>query len=355
MQIKNISPTLPEVGKIKIGVKGQMMTSKGGKKFQPPKKLDHFVVTSIERGEDGNFIKNQKIHDLVGETPKALDVRLLYDDPGLNFQSRYTCYQGTKLSCYGDGESGNQLDQKQNIYNPVQCPCNRVSPLYTGKDKCKTTGLLSVILEKSPIVGGVWKFRTTSYNTVVNIMSGLAMISRITGGLLAGLPLQIVIIKKSTVIPTTQQATLIHTVGIIYKGTMQELAEEGARVAIGMATQRAKIDQIENNVKLQIAQSVEQLTANETTEDVIEEFYPEQVQTTQQSLADTIKNGKEPVKTALSELKPETQSLVDEMKKNMELFEFAMVETFGAPTDITEDNFDEFVVKYNELLEIVPK
>jgi len=63
--IKNLTPGLPEVGKIKIGYKGEEMTSKGGKRFQPPKKLDHFLITGLERGADGNFLRNEEYFDIL--------------------------------------------------------------------------------------------------------------------------------------------------------------------------------------------------------------------------------------------------------------------------------------------------
>ena len=39
--IKNFIPRLAERGRVKIGEKGEMKTSQGGKQFSQPKKLDH--------------------------------------------------------------------------------------------------------------------------------------------------------------------------------------------------------------------------------------------------------------------------------------------------------------------------
>src|SRR4051812_12962875 len=44
LMVRNLRPGLPERGKIKIGVKGEVRKSKGGNEFQPPQKLDHFVI-----------------------------------------------------------------------------------------------------------------------------------------------------------------------------------------------------------------------------------------------------------------------------------------------------------------------
>ena len=78
MSIKGMIPALPERGKIKIGRKGRMVTSKQGNEFQPPQKLNHFIVTTLERAEDGNFIRDEEIHKIIGDEPKKIPVRLLY-------------------------------------------------------------------------------------------------------------------------------------------------------------------------------------------------------------------------------------------------------------------------------------
>ena len=49
MGIKNLTPRLAEWGKIKIGAKGKMKTSNQGKQFAQPQKLDHFIITTMER------------------------------------------------------------------------------------------------------------------------------------------------------------------------------------------------------------------------------------------------------------------------------------------------------------------
>lgn len=49
MAIKGLIPQLAERGKVKIGEKGEMKTSQGGKQFAQPKKLDHFVITTMQR------------------------------------------------------------------------------------------------------------------------------------------------------------------------------------------------------------------------------------------------------------------------------------------------------------------
>lgn len=271
--IKGLCPGLPEVGKIKIGMKGRTITSKQGNQFQPPQKLDHFRITTLQRGQDGNYLVDSSIHKIIGEKPTRIKVRLLYDDPELNFPTRLTCYNGASLWCVGNNEIAFRSDG--NTKKEVPCPCERVSPEFNGRGKCKYNGVLSVILEDYQRIGGVWKLRTTSYNSVVNILSSMAMIQRITGGKLAGIPLELSVLPKTVNTPVTGQVQTIYVVGLEYRGSMLQLAEEGAKHAIAMAEQHEKIRRVEEYAKLELL-SHESIDDTDDQE-IVEEFYPENI------------------------------------------------------------------------------
>jgi hypothetical protein len=272
--IKGLTPGLTERGKIKIGEKGKTVTSRGGKEFQPPQKLDHFRVVSLMRGPDGNFLRDEEVHRLYGDRPRVLPVRLLYDDIELNFQCRYTCFQGRTMWCYGDGETALRLNAK-NERDTVACPCGRQDPAYQGQDRCKINSCLSVIIDGVERVGGVWKLRTTSYNTTVGILSSLALIKRLTGGVLAGLPLQLTLNPKTVISPVNGQAMQVWVVGIEYRGSIESLQQIAYDVAQRQALHQARIEQIEAEAKrLLSAPPVEP----EEIDDVVEEFFPEQVE-----------------------------------------------------------------------------
>jgi hypothetical protein len=87
--IKGLAPGLPEIGRVKVGRKGKMIKSSGGKQFQMPERLDHFLITTLERGIDGNFTLDEAAHKTLGPKPKEIPVSLLYNDPELNFQCRW--------------------------------------------------------------------------------------------------------------------------------------------------------------------------------------------------------------------------------------------------------------------------
>ena len=52
--IRNITPALMRWGNIKIGKKGKFVKSKTGKNFQLPEKLDHFLITTMEKSDGEN-------------------------------------------------------------------------------------------------------------------------------------------------------------------------------------------------------------------------------------------------------------------------------------------------------------
>lgn len=238
--VKNLFLGLPEVGKIKIGGKGAERTSKAGNTYQLPEKHDYFTVTTLHRDDTGNFTKNERVHGKIGPQPRAIPVRLVSDQMEHNFQVRYARYDGKTLACSGDGEHANEV-QRDVSYRPVQCPCYRLEQEYEGKDKCKINGTLSVIIDGVNQVGGVWKFRTTSFNSVTGILSSIQMIRSMTGGRIAGLPLSLMLSPKAANSP--KGPVTIHVVGLVFVGTVETLLESSYK-------QAKMISSYQNQIKL---------------------------------------------------------------------------------------------------------
>lgn len=274
--IKGLVPSLPERGKIKIGAKAAMVKSRNGTEFHPPKKLDHFLITTLQRGEDGNFVRDVEIHKLFGDKPVEIPVRLLYDDPSLNFPTRYACFIGRNLWCAGDGESAMRTDPSGVGKFPVNCTCERQDMAYKGQDKCKMNGVLSVIIDGAGGVGGVWKFRTTSFNTITGIMSSLAFLKSVTGGVLANIPLMLTVRPKQATDPEGRQQT-IYVVGLEFRGNIEELQAKGHQIALDRATTHLSITHIEDEARRLLAAPVDAPLPGDDRDDIVEEFYSEQL------------------------------------------------------------------------------
>ena len=275
--IKGLAPGLTELGKIKIGMKGHMMKSRQGNEFQPPQKLDHFRITTLERDDTGNYIVDQAIHDMIAEeTGQAADhitripIMFLFDDINLNFQSRYVCFKGRTQFCTGDGEKANRTDVKE----AVTCPCERSAFDYVGTEKCKMNGVLSCIIRGANSIGGAWKFRTTSVNSIQGVYSSLVLLSKTTGGMLAGIELDLVLVPKAATSPDGKAQT-IYVVGVAFTGgSMRELRDASLKLIESDAHYRDQMRLLESNVKDVLTADIE-----EGEEDAyIEEFVPENVE-----------------------------------------------------------------------------
>lgn len=262
--IKGLTPRLGECGKIKIGGKGEEKISKYGKKMRLPEKYDHFVVTGMKKNENDDFIPDPVIMRILGEKPTVIPVRLPYDDPSLNFPTSYARYETAACLCRGDGELAVTAEGETVECNPETCPH------YAAK-KCKATGVLSVMLDDAPRVGGVYKLRTTGWNTINNLTASMEFIRGLTNGILAGLPLDLTLTPKYTTIPGTGKRTVIYMVNLEYRGNFAEMAQAIKGTLETREKMKYSIEQFE---KLALAE-LEAPEDPEEAKDIQEEFYPE--------------------------------------------------------------------------------
>lgn len=251
-----------EIGKIKIGGVGEIRKSKENKDYRLPIRFEHFVVTTTEKGNDGNFIINHSIMKKLGQEPKEISIRLPFDSIDLNFLTSFQYYHGKKCICRGDGETAIRINQegKENKIN-----CNPDTCEFLKSEKCKVSGILSCHLPISMEVGGIYRFRTHSWNSVSAILSALEYFSENTNGVLQNLPLKLKFLKKST-----QEHGNVNIVTLILDGIelmkMRELAfieyENRIKLGIDMKT-------IEDKAK-----EIGLLDDKDDPADVEDEFYP---------------------------------------------------------------------------------
>ena len=179
---------LQEVGKIKIGMKGERKEkSGGGGTFAMPKKLDHFIVTmNVRDRESDNFYIDQPVHDkmMLQNDWTRIPIRFLFPTIEGNWESTLSHYVGTKPWCVSkDAKIATRANTDGNLPGAKWTggthnePCLFKSCPYFGKDDkgrvlgCKPFATLSVVLPWSQQLGGVYKFRTTSWASIQNIQS----------------------------------------------------------------------------------------------------------------------------------------------------------------------------------------
>jgi hypothetical protein len=273
MAVKNLVLGLSEHGKIKAGKKGKMTKSKGGKEFRPPEKLDHYIITTNERDTNGDYIIDEPLMEKLkkngaitrGETLGeiiGIPGRLLYNDPDLNFSTRYAKYTSGKCVCHGDGVRGNPIG----IDKPIKCPC---SDLENGS--CKINGKLHFVIEGYENLGGCHVLRTTSMNTVRSILGSMELLKAATGGLLAFLPLHLFLSPKTVMVPATGQTVKVYVSSLIFRGTIDDLQTRALEMAKQKAQYLAQMEEIETRAR----RLIEFIESPEDEEDIQHEFYPE--------------------------------------------------------------------------------
>ena len=255
--IKNIHTTLFEQGKIKIGGKGKEKTSSGGKKYQEPLKLDHFLITTLERDNtpEGNFKVDEKAMSGLPEKPEIIPVEFLYDDIDLNFPTCYSMFGKDGLFCRGDGETATR-EGKEIVCNPDTCQ-------YSKSKSCKISGILLCRLPHLKNLMGVYKFRTHSWHSVKNILAALQYIQTLTGGIVGGLPFELRLERKPT------KFGVVKIVNLVFPGDNDILAEELAKEVT--RRQKLKFD----IARVEQAAVISGVTLDtDDPEDVAAEFFP---------------------------------------------------------------------------------
>lgn len=190
--LKGLAITPPVLGRISIG----KVVEKSGKRL--PEKDDQFTITSQVQGRDGWLLHplNEELRHSQEGKLRSIPVRLLFDEPELNFRADYTLFdrQSGRPICVGNGETCKRLcsDGMQSL----PCPSPDACPLAKG-NACKPYGRLNVVIgDDDPL--GSFVFRTTGFNSIRTLTARLHYLRAISGNRLACLPLELRLRGKST-------------------------------------------------------------------------------------------------------------------------------------------------------------
>lgn len=204
--LKGVEARVNELGKIKIGKLGpERKSQNSGKTWRPPVKLDHFVITTLQRDEAGNLIEDtqlmQRLAAAQGVKPDAireLPVAVLSDDIDEILIAQHCLYPGKTMAAKCDGVTCTWLQsQGKKLDKPVVVPCNGEHE----KEGWKTHATFNCVIATGDARwGGVYKFRTTSAMSLGRLYGSLQQIQLLTGGLLQAIPLRLVV-EEVTVAP----------------------------------------------------------------------------------------------------------------------------------------------------------
>jgi hypothetical protein len=172
--IKGLSETrrLPRLGKIRLGMKVKNKNAKnpgcgcgpeeGCFKCSYPFETPYFVVPL-------------EVAKIYGDKPSELMVKVPVNNLDVVFPRAYKYYGSSRgLKCIGDLERAFRMNEKTNAMEEISCPC----PL---KDKeCIPSGTLNILLPEVS-VKGVYQISTRSWNSMVDVASGLEYVQCLVG------------------------------------------------------------------------------------------------------------------------------------------------------------------------------
>lgn len=304
--LKGLSITPPILGRISIG----KVVEKGGKRL--PEKDDQFTITSQVQSKDGWLVHplDEGLRKEQGGKIRSIPIRLLFNDPDLNFRAEYSLFDrntGRPL-CVGNGE--NCRRQSEDGIKSLPCPSPDGCSLAKG-GACKPYGRLNVALSDDDPLGS-FVFRTTGFNSIRTLVARLQYFQAISGNRLSCLPLELRLRGKST---RQSHGTPIYYVDITVRTglSVEEALTEAKR--LDEARQMAGFNQAALD---EVARQGLGNGAFEDSEDdggvVVEEFFPETQEQTMAERSSTSRqaDSKTPVKSLNQKLEAKALVLVEQ-------------------------------------------
>lgn len=198
---------LPRLGSIRLGIKKR---SKKGVEY--PAEVDFFVCP-------------EEVKNIYGDQPKELDIMIPINEIDAVFPCSYKYYGSSRgLICQGNGEVSYRVNPESREMEEQACPCELLD-----QGKCKQSASLMVMLPKVS-VGGIYQIRTSSYNSIVDIQSGLDYVSALVGRF-AMIPLTLRRVKTET--HHDEKKQFHYTLQIIFDGnidTLNQLRTDNQRI-----------------------------------------------------------------------------------------------------------------------------
>ncbi|CRM96969.1 hypothetical protein [Pseudomonas sp. 22 E 5] len=213
--LKGLALTPPVLGRISIG----KVIERNGKRL--PEKDDQFTITSQVQSRDGWLLHplNDELRQSKEDKLRSIPIRLLFNEPELNFRADYTLFdrQSGRPLCVGNGETCKRVTQDG--MQSLPCPSPDVCSLAKG-GACKPYGRLNVLIgDDDPL--GSFVFRTTGFNSIRTLAARLHYFQAISGNRLACLPMELRLRGKST---RQSHGTPIFYVDLTVRGGM-DIAE----------------------------------------------------------------------------------------------------------------------------------
>ena len=265
--LKGLVITPPVLGRISIG----KVVEKAGKRL--PEKDDQFTITSQVQSAEGWLPHpfDEGFRKAQGGKIRSIPIRLLFNDPDLNFRAEYALFDRRtgRPVCVGNGETCKR--RTESGVQSLPCPSPEGCTL-AQNGACKPYGRLNVqIGDDDPL--GNFVFRTTGVNSIRTLSARLAYFQAISGNRLAYLPLELRLRGKST---RQSMGTPIYYVDLTVRSgvSVEDALAEAKRLEEDR--QEAGFDQVA--LEAAARQGFSNGAFEESDDEgelVVEEFYPE--------------------------------------------------------------------------------
>lgn len=264
--LKGLALTPPVLGRISIG----KAIEKNGKRL--PERDDQFTITSQVQSKDGWLLHplNDELRQGKDNKLRSIPIRLLFNEPELNFRADYTLFdrQSGRPLCVGNGETCKRVTQEG--MQSLPCPSPDACPLARG-NACKPYGRLNVVIgDDDPL--GSFVFRTTGFNSIRTLAARLHYFQAISGNRLAWLPLELRLRGKST---RQSHGTPIFYVDLTVRGGMNMAEALQAANELEALRQAAGFDQaaLDDAARRGFANGAFE-DSEEDAGTIVEELYP---------------------------------------------------------------------------------
>lgn len=172
------------------------MVEKNGRRL--PEKDDQFSITTQLQTQDGwvPHPYDEGLRKATGEKLRSIPIRLIFNDPSLNFRAEYSLFDRStgRPLCVGNGESCTRYTVEG--IKSFPCPSPEGCELAVN-GACKPYGRLNVLIgDEDPV--GSFIFRTTGFNSIRTLTARLHYFQALSGNRLACMPLELRLRGKST-------------------------------------------------------------------------------------------------------------------------------------------------------------
>lgn len=289
-RIKGLSDQrrMPLLNKIRLGIKKKSKST--GAEY--PYETDYFVCPP-------------EVQAFFGEQPKKLVIMFPVSDIESVFPCAYIFYGKSKgVKCKGDGEKGWRMEgvigegeREVKEMVEIKCPCDLLEA-----GKCKKVGRLLFMIPKVS-VAGVYQLSTSSYNSIIDIQSGLDYVERMVGRF-AFIELEL---KRIPTVTHHDEKRQTHY-------TLQILLPEGIDMQ-ALANLRADNERIFTQAKFLLPQTIEENPEMDAV-DVVED--EEDTESDEAEVVEDVPENLKPVEKAIKKEPGEPSWVTDEQDEEKE-------------------------------------